>query len=190
MGYKGLVILIDEYDLLINENITTRNASYQNLRLLIDLISSSEIEKTFLMLTTTESLLYDTEKGFKSYPALSQRLGIKDKDAKGFTSLRNTIIKLASLDHSNLEVLSEKIFDVYSRVYPLEIKTSIKSLKNWVLFTYNKEGIDIDNLSVRLFVIKYIEILDIISENPNNHIFKNNLEINKSNGKYIFKNKL
>ncbi|BEP28026.1 BREX system ATP-binding domain-containing protein [Helicovermis profundi] len=189
MGYKGLVILIDEFDLLINENITIRNASYQNLRLLIDLISSSEIEKTFLALTTTNTLLYDEEKGFKSYPALSQRLGI-NTGTDNFTSYRSTIMKLTPLSFLDFKLLAEKIAEVYSRVYPLEMKTSAESLKNWVLLTYQKEGYDINNLSIRLFVIKYIEILDVVSENPNNQLYKKNLAISKSNGKYIFKNTL
>ncbi|OQY07776.1 MAG: hypothetical protein B6I28_05325 [Fusobacteriia bacterium 4572_132] len=140
-------------------------------------------------MTATDEILYNEEKGFASYTALKQRLNINSSN-KEFSLMRGTILKLKPFSLEELTKLSEKIIEIYSRVYPLELKTTPDSIKNWVLLEFNKNKVDIEKLSVRIFIIKLIEILDIISTDPNNNIFKTRLELSKSNGKYIFKNKL
>lgn len=189
LGYKGLVILVDEYDVIINENKNIRLSSYQNLRLLVDLFASSEIEKVFMCISATSDLIYDEEKGFKSYEALSQRLGVGGSTRSSY-SPRSTVLNLKPLTDTDYLDVTRDVISRYSSVYSLNLKITPESVKNWVFLSCQQENVAIDSITPREFLVKLMEILDSIEENPEGHVFKTELSMMKSGDGVIFKSKL
>ncbi|GIV24889.1 MAG: DUF2791 domain-containing protein [Bacteroidia bacterium] len=73
MGYSGLLLFMDELELIGNQSYRTRDANYDVLRQFID---DADNLRNFLMLcSVTPQMRTDNQKGFPSYPALWQRLG-------------------------------------------------------------------------------------------------------------------
>ena len=188
LGYKGFVILVDELDLIVDERSDIRMTAYANLRQLIDLTSASELKNTFFIMSATPRLIHDDHKGVATYGALAQRLGHAiDPMRRNMGDLRQPVIWLKSLSHHDFFAFTNAFFDLYALEYDIDLKISIDSLKNWVLLTYHKEGINIQELTFRDFSTKLLEILDIIQQNPKNNVFRSELHATLKNGQIIFK---
>lgn len=189
LGYKGFVVLVDELDLIVEERKDIRLNAYANLRQLIDLTSTGELNQTFFVLSGTPRLIHD-DKGVGSYGALAQRLGHAiDPKRKNMGDLRQPILWLSPLGDTSFLEFTRALSKLYAHHYPLELKISTESLKNWVLLSYHKEGTDLKTLTFRDFSTKLLEILDIIQQNPDNNVFRSELLASQQNGQIIFKTK-
>jgi len=71
LGHKGLILLMDELETVIAQSTSVRNASYENVRLLIDNTEQASYLHIFLSIIPDVIL---SEKGFKSYDALWSRV--------------------------------------------------------------------------------------------------------------------
>jgi len=190
LGYKGFVILVDELDLIIDERSDIRQTAYANLRQLIDLTSAGELNKTFFIMSGTPRLINDETKGVSSYGALSQRLGHAiDPLRRNMGDLRQPVVWLKPLSHNDFATFTTEFFKLYESQYSIDLKISTDSLKNWVLLSYHKEGVNIHALTFRDFSTKLLEILDIIQQNPKNNVFRSELMATEKNGQVIFKSK-
>lgn len=190
MGYSGIVVIVDELDLLLNERKDIRHNSYANIRQLIDLIGTGDIYNALFVFSITPELFLNTEKGIPSYDALNQRLGhavIIENDS--LADLRQPVIHLRQIVQNEFTIFTEKFVNLFIKAYPIDLKISFESLKNWVLLNYHKEGEDIEHLTIRSFSIKLLEILDIIYQKPNNNLYKTELYAYKNGDSIVFKSK-
>lgn len=177
LGYKGIVILVDEMELIMNERIDIRRAAYENLRYLIDACYSGEIRNCMFAFTATNEFFDNPEKGIKTYQALEQRLGDAiDKNNSVLTDFRQPIIRLSGLNSADLQELTDRIVSIYKKVYPLDPKISNDSIKNWTLMSLKKFGAKLSELSIREYLTKLIEILDIMEQHPENKVFRAELK--------------
>jgi hypothetical protein len=191
LGYNGLIIMIDEIDSLINERSDIRKNAYENLKYLIDLTVSGDLAKTMFLVSGTEEIINNKEKGFRSNLALSQRLGNAiDSYKTGLTDMRQPIIMLKDIKLKDYIIITDKIVEIYKKAFNVDIKITNESLKNWVLYTYHKERVDIGKLKTREFITRLITILDTIDQNPDNFIYSSNLEFRMNGERPIFKNVL
>ena len=71
LGYKGLILLMDELETVIAQSASIRNAAYENVRLLIDNAEDAAHLHIFMSIIPDVIL---SEKGFKSYDALWSRV--------------------------------------------------------------------------------------------------------------------
>ena len=71
LGYKGLILLMDELETVIAQSASVRNAAYENVRLLIDNTEQAQHLHIFFSIIPDVIL---AEKGFKSYDALWSRV--------------------------------------------------------------------------------------------------------------------
>ena len=73
IGYKGLVILVDEQE-IVSTLLTTRKRKLteQNIRILID--DQGKMDGIYILFATTDEFFRDDEKGVVSYPALKTRI--------------------------------------------------------------------------------------------------------------------
>ncbi|MFQ5455858.1 MAG: BREX system ATP-binding domain-containing protein [Nitrospirota bacterium] len=71
VGYKGLILLIDELETIIPQSASVRNAGYENVRLLID--NTEQAQFFYIFFSIIPDVLL-SEKGFKSYDALWSRI--------------------------------------------------------------------------------------------------------------------
>ncbi len=73
MGYSGLVLFLDELDLIMTQKPRVRDANYDVLRQFID---DADNLRNFLMLCSATPKMYtDDQRGFPSHDPLWQRLG-------------------------------------------------------------------------------------------------------------------
>lgn len=176
LGYSGLVILVDEMDYILADRVDIRTKSYYNLRHLFDLTISGELLNTCFIFSGSDILFTNKEKGISTYEALNQRLGNAiDKSSKSLIDKRQPIMFLNKINFNDYTELGEKLTFLYRKVYNLNLNITIDSLKNWVFLTFKQKGKEYNQVTIREFITKYIEIMDIINQNPDNHVFKSEL---------------
>jgi len=191
LGYSGLVVIIDEIDLITNERSDIRRNAYENMKHLIDLTVSGDLVKTMFLFSGADSIVSNEEKGMLSNEALSQRLDISQNSYEdGFNNLRDSIIHLESLESKDHGQLTDNIVSIYRKAYDFKRDVNLESLKNWVLYTYHQEKRDIQKLKTREFIIRLIKILESIEQDPENHIYGTQLNLDINNKQPIFKNVL
>lgn len=189
LGYNGMIIMIDEMDYILSERSDIRDKSYYNLRHLIDLTVSGQIPHTCFIFSGGINL-FESDKGIRSYEALSQRLGEAiNVKSNALYDIRQPIMYLKRIDFEVYTELSEKLTYLYKKVFNLQLNISINSLKNWVFLTYKQDGKEYYDLTIREFITKYIEIMDIIHQNPGNHIFNTELTCIPQKDTLIFKSR-
>jgi hypothetical protein len=87
LGYSGLVLYLDELELLLYQPKPARDGAYEVLRQFID--DADHISSFLILCSITEQPLYVTDRGIPSYTALQQRIGglIKDFAERDYRAL-------------------------------------------------------------------------------------------------------
>lgn len=126
VGYKGVVVIFDELELIRNVRHDLRNSAYENIRYLCDLTSTEELPNTYLVFAGTEDIYQDEVKGIPSYQALYARI----KSDKSFTKakvkdMRAPLLYLDNFDEERLREVSHKVIDVHEGAYEWEAKNLV-----------------------------------------------------------------
>lgn len=192
LGYKGLVVLVDELELVMSERSDIRRVSYENLRYIIDTCGSSEIPHCMFVFAGTNELFENPDKGIKTYEALFQRLGNAiDKQNHSLTDIRQPIIRLHRFTRDQLQSLTNKIVDIYHKAYDLTPSITNDSITSWTLLCCKKFGSRLEQLTPREYIIKLVEILDIMEQHPENAIFSAELTtVQKGDREFFINNSL
>jgi hypothetical protein len=173
LGYSGLVILVDELELVMNERTDLRLQSYQNLRYIIDNCFNDELSHCLFVFCATQECLNDEEKGPQMYPALYQRIAqINDPKLSGNTDVRRPIITLSKMTMVEMQQLTQKILNLYRYAYDFKLDVNLQSLQKWMLLQFSEEGMDTENVNIRLYLKKLVEVLDIMEQNPDSQVMK------------------
>jgi len=189
LGYSGLVVLIDELELVMDERADLRKKAYENLRFLLDECALGQPENTIYIFAATESIINDRVKGVPSYQALSQRLGNPaDKINSSLSDMRQPLMYLPPFHYRDLSELSIKIIKLHKEIYNCAFQISDESIINWALLLYKEKEGDIEKVNIRKYVMKLTEVLDIMEQHPKNPMFKTELTMVKVNGNVAFKN--
>ncbi|HYF75284.1 MAG TPA: BREX system ATP-binding domain-containing protein [Candidatus Nitrosocosmicus sp.] len=177
LGYRGLVILIDELELVMSERVDIRRVSYENLRNMVDLCCSGELGSCMFVFAATNEFFDNPEKGIKTYEALAQRLGDAiDKSNSALCDVRQPIMRLQKLSVEEFQELTDRVIDIYKMLYNFEPTTSNESIRSWTFISCKKFGAKISELSVREYLTKLIEVLDIMEQHPENKVFTSELK--------------
>ena len=116
MGYKGLVVCIDEMVVLSHRLASTRAraSNYEAiLRILNDCLQAS-VEGLEVIFAGTDEFLEDRRRGLYSYEALATRLAANEFARDGVVDLAGPVIRLRSLTPEDLYVLLMRIRDVFA----------------------------------------------------------------------------
>lgn len=81
LGYSGMVLFLDELELILTQSYRVRDASYDVLRQFID--DADKLRRFLLLCSVTPNLWTDSQHGFPSYPALWERVGGMSGSTKG-----------------------------------------------------------------------------------------------------------
>ncbi|HYF81614.1 MAG TPA: BREX system ATP-binding domain-containing protein [Clostridia bacterium] len=177
LGYSGLIILIDELELIMSERVDIRRVSYENLRSMVDICCSGELGSCMFVFAATNDFFENPEKGVKTYEALSQRLGDAiDKSNSALYDVRQPIIRLQKLSVEEFQELTDRVIEIYKQLYNFEPKTSNESIRSWTFISCKKFGAKISELSIREYLTKLIEVLDIMEQHPENKVFTSELK--------------
>jgi len=170
LGFKGLVVLVDELEYIKGERSDIRNKAYITMRHLIDEIGENTWVNTIFVGAHTPELIEDEIKGFKSYEALYQRIssGFNDKGkVNDYKSL--TVIPLLPLKDEALIGIGENIAKLK--------KTNVdpNHMAKLALLEFRKnEAKSKDTSSVRKYLKMIIHLLELAQSNPNMPIFNIN----------------
>jgi P-loop Domain of unknown function (DUF2791) len=158
-GHKGLILLFDELETVLAQSASTRNAAYENIRLLMDNTEHAEYLQLFFALIPDVLL---AEKGFKSYDALWSRVRtIGDSDALNY---RGTLIDLHKTPLKRQELVHLGIF--LRKIHEVSYRWDAEELvPEELIIEMCKKQEDMGVLSeVRLFIKQMIRYLDIAEQ--------------------------
>ena len=174
IGYNGIIIQIDEAEIIMNERSDIRAKSYANIRHIIDMCGIGELESCGIIFAGTNELFENEEKGFKSYGALYQRIGeiVRNENIK---NVRQPIIELREFSEDEYYKLSEIILNIHENKYKYRSTMDIKSIYNLVIVECMKIN-GKDKITIRTYLKKLLEILDLMQENPNLPIFNTKIQ--------------
>ena len=187
LGYKGLIVLVDELELVMNERSDIRQSAYENIRYLIDNSFNGQFAHSLFVFAATKEWFQNEEKGPNTYPALAQRIGRwPDELELRYTNQPNSILVLSNPSIDHFHEITKKVAQLYSYAYQFDLKISEISLYNWVNFLLKKDGIQIESITMRTYLMKLIEYLDLMRYNPNSRVFHSELRATSANGKIQF----
>jgi hypothetical protein len=165
--YKGLVLLIDELELVRKfPHTRQREQALETLRLLIDESGKNGLPGCLVLLTGTDEFFEDERYGLKSYPALAERV-LTSSVNENFMSVRQPIITLEGLDKERLINVVSKIRELHGIAYEWSSSKIVKDeainilIEDWT--TFGDANI---SRKPRPVLREFIHILDLCEENP------------------------
>lgn len=176
LGYSGLVILVDEIELIVNERKDIRRNSYENIRMLVDMSADGELSNTMIVFAGTNELFENEEKGIKTYSALSNRLlsSYEFKDVE-YKDLRQPVIKIGGLDIESIVNLTNTIVSIHGTAYDWTVPVDSETIEKFAKLSCCKFGNNISSINCREYLKKLIDILDIMEQNPHLNLIQNEI---------------
>lgn len=154
--HKGLILLLDELETILSQGASTRNAAYENVRLLMDNTEHTRYLELFFSLIPDVLL---SEKGFKCYDALWSR--VRSLGNSGEINYRSTLIDLhkTPLETKELVNLGTSLRKIHEIAYRWDAEALVPLN---LIEKICKQQEELGVLSeVRLFIKQIIRLLDI-----------------------------
>lgn len=166
VGYAGFVINFDEvvnlYKLPLSK---TRERNYEHVLTMYNECKSNNIKNLFINFGVTRKTIFDENRGMSSYGALKGRLGSeKDLDNK-LTNINKTVLPLKSLAPEEIFTLLNNVTDIYNIRYKSSVDISPDFIQMYMEEQLNRPGAD-EFLTPRAVIKDYLDILNLISQNP------------------------
>lgn len=109
LGYSGLVLFLDELELIREQKRPVRDANYDVLRQFVD--DADNLQNFLLLCSLTPPMLSDDQRGLPSYPALWQRIGGMLGEVEG--DYRAITI---NLDSSSAQLTDNDLYNMAKRL--------------------------------------------------------------------------
>ena len=166
IGYKGLLILIDEAVNLykINHSVS-RNNNYEKLLAMFNDTMQGKAEYLGILMGGTPLFVEDARRGLYSYEALRTRLATSRFAREGLRDTSGPIIRLPMLTHNEIYLLLRRLVDVHTAHYKYEDKLTTEDLQTFMQEIVNRLGAE-KLLTPREVVRDFISVLNILQQNP------------------------
>lgn len=169
-GYKGLLVLIDE---LVNlykiPNAITRQYNYEKILQMYNDTLQGKAEHLGVIMGGTPTSIEDRRRGVFSYEALRSRLTQGRFAQEGMRDMLAPIIRLQPLTYEELLVLIEKLAQIHAGYFGYESTLRVDNLVNFLKIEFGRVGAD-THLTPREVIRDFIELLDIICQNPDTNV--------------------
>ena len=170
IGYAGLVVILDETELIRSVNrADARRAAYENLKLLADAAGQGALGHCYVLVTGTPELFSDPQKGIPSYPALADRLRSRHPAVEGraLTEVRGAILQLDGFSAERLVEVAQKVRDIHGFAFDWEPRhrLDLRVLKDLGGRLSAKLGQEARTFP-RGFLKTMVDILDICEQDP------------------------
>ena len=169
-GYAGLMIMIDE---LVNiykiPNSITRQYNYEKMLTMYNDTLQGKARYLGIIMGATPQALEDRRRGIYSYEALRSRLAEGKFSRPGARDLLAPVIRLEPLTAEEMLVLCEKLADMHADLYGYQRKLITEDLVPFIKIEYGRIGAD-QNITPREVIRDFIELLDIMYQNPDTRI--------------------
>ena len=166
IGYKGLVIFIDEcVNLYKIINKISRENNYEKILSMFNDTLQGKAEGLGIFLGGTPQFLEDNRRGLYSYEALKSRL----TDGKFFSSkyknLMGPVIRLERLSDDEIFALALRIYFLHRNYYIYEDKISEGDILNFLKIYMSRVGAG-TLVTPREIIRDLLTVLDILYQNP------------------------
>lgn len=169
-GYAGLMIMIDE---LVNiykiPNAISRQYNYEKILTMYNDTLQGKARYLGIIMCGTPQAVKDRRRGVYSYEALRSRLASGKFAQEGARDMYAPVIKLEPLTAEEMLVLTEKLADMHANLYGYERTITDDDLAQFIKIEYARVGADI-NITPREIIRDFIELLDIVWQNPDRKI--------------------
>jgi hypothetical protein len=167
MGYKGLLVCLDEMVVLSHRLASSRAraANYEAiLRILNDCLQGS-VEGLQVIFGGTDEFLEDRRRGLYSYEALATRLAANEFARDGVVDLSGPVIRLRSLTPEDLYVLLMRIRDVFAAGDPTKHLLPDEGLAAFIDYSRRTLGDDYFR-TPRDTVVRFVGLLNLLEQDP------------------------
>ncbi|MDK6377876.1 MAG: ATP-binding protein [Lactobacillus crispatus] len=169
-GYAGLMIMIDE---LVNiykiPNAISRQYNYEKILTMYNDTLQGKAKYLGIIMCGTPQAIEDRRRGVYSYEALRSRLATGKFAQAGARDMYAPVIKLEPLTAEEMLVLTEKLADMHAGLYGYERTITDDDLAQFIKIEYARIGAD-TNITPREIIRDFIELLDIVWQNPQTDI--------------------
>ncbi|MCL2723601.1 MAG: ATP-binding protein [Polyangiaceae bacterium] len=169
MGYKGLVVCIDELVVLSHRLASTRarTANYEAILRIVNDCLQREAEGLFVVFAGTEECLVDKRRGLYSYEALATRLAANEFATGEIVDLSGPVIRLKNLTVEDLYVLLMRIRDLFAYGDPTKYLLPDEGLRAFIEHSRRTLGEDYFR-TPRDSVMRFVGLLR--SSKPSQHV--------------------
>lgn len=165
MGYRGLVIFIDEcVNLYKISNRISRENNYEKILSMFNDTLQGGAEGLEIILGGTPQFLEDTRRGLFSYEALRSRLCDSRFALTGFKNLIGPVIRLKRLTDEELFALIVRITNLYSQYYDWTPRITEEEQIKFLNICLERTGADI-MITPREMLRDYMTVLNILMQN-------------------------
>ena len=165
-GYSGMMVMVDE---LVNiykiPNAVTRQYNYEKMLTMYNDTLQGKAKYLGIIMGATPQTLEDKRRGIYSYEALRSRLSEGKFSKPGMRDLLSPVIRLEALTPEEMLVLCEKLSDMHAGLYVYNRKLSDIDLGDFIKLEYSRIGAA-ENITPREVIRDFIELLDLIYQNP------------------------
>ena len=169
-GYAGLMIMIDE---LVNiykiPNAISRQYNYEKILTMYNDTLQGKAKYLGIIMCGTPQAVEDRRRGVYSYEALRSRLASGKFAQESARDMYAPVIKLEPLTAEEMLVLTEKLADMHVNLYGYERTITDNDLAQFIKIEYARVGAD-TNITPREIIRDFIELLDIVWQNPDKKI--------------------
>lgn len=169
-GYQGLMVFIDE---LVNlykiPNSISRQYNYEKMLTMYNDAMQGKAQYIGIVMSGTPQCVEDRHRGIYSYEALRSRLQEGKFAREGAQDLMGPVLRLQPLTAEEMLVLTEKLADIHAGLYGYQRTVNDEDLAGFIKIEYGRIGAD-EHITPREVIRDFIELLDILYQNPNTDI--------------------
>ena len=166
-GYSGMMVMVDE---LVNiykiPNAITRQYNYEKMLTMYNDTLQGKAKYLGIIMGATPQTLEDKRRGIYSYEALRSRLAEGKFSRPGMRDLLSPVIRLDPLTPEEMLVLCGKLADIHAELYDYTKSLEDKDLGDFIKLEYSRIGAS-ENITPREVIRDFIELLDLLYQNPN-----------------------
>jgi len=166
MGYRGLVVFIDEcVNLYKISHRVSRENNYEKILSMFNDTLQGRAPGLALILGGTPQFLEDTRRGLFSYEALRSRLCDSRFALEGFKNLIGPVIRLRRLSDDELFALISRVTKLYAQHYGKEPGITQEQMAHFLEICLERAGAD-TMITPREMLRDYMTVLNILMQNP------------------------
>ncbi len=167
MGYRGLVVFIDEcVNLYKIVHRVSRENNYEKILSMFNDTLQGRAPGLELVLGGTPQFLEDTRRGLFSYEALRSRLCDSRFSAQGYKYLIGPVIRLRRLSDDELLALIVRITALHAQNYDWTPCVTMDQMQKFLSICLSRAGAD-SMITPREMLRDYMTVLHILMQNPN-----------------------
>ena len=166
MGYRGLVVFIDEcVNLYKIPHRVSRENNYEKILSMFNDTLQGRAPGLALVLGGTPQFLEDTRRGLFGYEALRSRLCDSRFALDGFKNLIGPVIRLRRLSDDELFALISRVTKLYAQNYGWEPRITEEQMVQFLQLCLARAGAD-SMITPREMLRDYMTVLNILMQNP------------------------